>query len=190
MHLRVSKLAVYTSTLALLFAVAAPVSAQTVSTIRVRLHSYMADAGTLPPSALAKLEALAGTGLTLIGTTRTGALDLALAQPQDSTAIAATLRALRNDRGVLWAETPRVASASAKSAQVLPPGATATGQRVMVRLKDGAEVVVQPGERTAAGVEILSGLHDGDGAIHLALPGKPVCPRHDDRDDETDEQSD
>ena len=139
MHLRVSKLAVYTSTLALLFAVAAPVSAQTVSTIRVRLHSYMADAGTLPPSALAKLEALAGTGLTLIGTTRTGALDLALAQPQDSTAIAATLRALRNDRGVLWAETPRVASASAKSAQVLPPGATAAGQRVMLRLKDGVE---------------------------------------------------
>jgi len=139
MHLRASKLAIFTSTLALLFAVATPASAQTVSTIRVRLHPYMADAGTLPPSALAKLEALVGTGLTLTGTTRTGALDLTLAQPQDSTAIAATLRALRNDRGVLWAETPRVVSASAKAAQVLPPGATATGQRVMVRLKDGAE---------------------------------------------------
>jgi serine protease len=139
MHLRASKLAVLTFMLALLIAVATPVSAQMVSTIRVRLHPYMADAGTLPPGALAKLEALVGTGLTLTGTTRTGALDLALAQPQDSTAIAATLRALRNDRGVLWAETPRVVAASAKAAQVLPPGATAPGQRVMVRLKDGVE---------------------------------------------------
>jgi len=139
MPLRASKLAVFTTTLALLLAVATPVSAQTVATIRVRLHPYMADAGTLPPSALAKLEALVGTGLTLTGTTRTGALDLALAQPQDSTAFAATLRALRNDRGVLWAETPRVVSPMKKSAQLLPPGAMAPGQRVMVRLKDGTE---------------------------------------------------
>ena len=139
MQLRASKLAVFTSTLALMFVVATPVSAQTVSTIRVRLHPYMADAGTLPLGALAKLEALVGTGLTLTGTTRTGALDLTLAQPLDSTAIAATLKVLRNDRGVLWAETPRVVSAIQKSAQLLPPGANATGQRVMVRLKDGAE---------------------------------------------------
>ena len=64
----------------MLFAVALPASAQTVSTIRVRLHPYMAAAGTLPPDALAKLEALVGTGLTLTGTTRTGALDLALGE--------------------------------------------------------------------------------------------------------------
>lgn len=31
-----------------------------------------------------------------------------------------------------------------------------------VRLKDGSEVVVQLGERGAEGVEVLSGLHDGD----------------------------
>jgi RND family efflux transporter MFP subunit len=31
-----------------------------------------------------------------------------------------------------------------------------------VRLKDGAEIVVQPGERRAEGIEILSGLEDGD----------------------------
>jgi len=139
MHLRASKLAVFASALALLYAAAAPVSAQTVSSIRVRLHPYMAATGTLPPSALAQLEALVGTGLTLTGTTRTGALDLALAQPQDSTAIAATMKALRNDRGVLWAETPRVVSASPKSAQVLPPGANAPGQRLMLRLKDGTD---------------------------------------------------
>jgi serine protease len=139
MHLRAPKLAVFLSTLALLLAAVPPASAQTVSAIRVRLHPYVAAAGTLPPDALAKLEALVGTGLTLTGTTRTGALDLALAQPQDSTAIAATMRALRNDRGVLWAETPRAGPATAKMAQVLPPGATAPGRRVMVRLKDGVD---------------------------------------------------
>jgi serine protease len=136
MHLRASKLAVFASMLAVLFTVAFPASAQTVSSIRVRLHPYMAAAGTLPPAALAKLEALVGTGLMLTGTTRTGALDLALAQPQDSATIAVTLKALRNDRGVLWAETPRVVSASLKSAQVLPPGSAAPGRRLMVRLKD------------------------------------------------------
>jgi len=31
-----------------------------------------------------------------------------------------------------------------------------------IRLKDGAEVVVQPGEATADGIEILAGLHSGD----------------------------
>jgi serine protease len=135
MHLRASRLALFIS-LAVLFNFAQPASAQTVSSIRVRLHPYTAAAGTLPPGALAKLEALVGTGLTLTATTRTGALDLALAQPQDSTAIEATLRALRNDRGVLWAEAPRVVPARLKSALVLPPGATAPGQRLMVRLKD------------------------------------------------------
>ena len=136
MHFRATKLAVFTSVLAVLFTAALPVSAQMVSSIRVRLHPYLAAAGTLPPGALTKLEMLVGTGLTLTGTTRTGALDLSLAQPQDSTAMAATLKALRNDRGVLWAETPRVASASLKSAQVLPPAAAAPGRRLMVRLKD------------------------------------------------------
>ena len=139
MHLRAPRMAVFMFVLALLFAAASSATGQTVATIRVRLHPYTAPAGTLPPDALAKLEALVGTGLTLTGTTRTGALDLALAQPQDSTAIAATLRALRNDRGVLWAETPRVAPAIAKAAKVLPPGASAPGQRVMMRLKDGTE---------------------------------------------------
>ena len=137
MHFRASKLAIFATTLAVTLAVTLPAAAQMVSTIRVRLHPDMAAGGTLPPDALAKLEALVGTGLSLGGTTRTGALDLNLAEPQDNKTIAATLKALRNDRGVLWAETPRIASASPKAAQVLPPAANQPGNRLLVRLKDG-----------------------------------------------------
>ncbi len=141
MHLRASKLVTFATTLAATLWLALPASAQTTSTIRVRLHPYVAAAGTLPPDALTKLEALVGTGLTLAGTTRTGALDLQLAVPQDSTTIAATLRALRNDRGVLWAEPSRAATMSvmAKSAQASPFVDNTPGQRLMVRLKDGVD---------------------------------------------------
>jgi subtilisin family serine protease len=138
MHFRASKLAIFATTLTVIFAVALPAAAQTASTIRVRLHPYMAAGGTLPPDVLARLEALVGTGLTLLATTRTGALDLSLAGPQDSNTIAASLKALRNDRGVLWAEVPRIASVSPKAAQAPPPGAGQPGQRLLVRLKDGA----------------------------------------------------
>jgi serine protease len=137
MQFRATKWAVLAVTLAVTFATVVTASAATLSMIRVRLHPYLAAAGTLPPDALAKLEALTGVGLTLVGTTRTGALDLALAQPQDSTAIAATLKALRNDRGVLWADTPRIAAASAKAAPASVPGANQSGKLLLVRLKDG-----------------------------------------------------
>ena len=138
MPLRTKKRTFLPTVLAVIFAVALPAAAQTVPTIRVRLHPDIAAGGTLPPAALARLEVLAGTGLTLLATTRTGALDLALAGPQDSNSIAATLKALRNDRGVLWAEIPRTASIGAKATQALPPGASLPGQRLLVRLKDDA----------------------------------------------------
>jgi serine protease len=137
MHFR-AKLVLFATTLAAMLAATLPAAAQTVSTIRVRLHPYVATAGTLPPAALAKLEALVGTGLTLSGTTRTGALDLALAEPKDSAAIAAALKALRNDRAVLWAETPRTASINTKTVLVPPPAASKPGRNLLVRFKDGA----------------------------------------------------
>jgi serine protease len=139
MFFRTSKLAIVASTLAMTICFALTATAGTTSTIRVRLHPYMAAAGTLPPVALAKLEALVGTGLTLNGTTRTGALDLQLAVPQDNASMAAILRTLRNDRGVLWAESSRavMTTATAKASPSLPPGADRPGQRLMVRLKDG-----------------------------------------------------
>jgi len=138
MPLRARKLSFLATALAMIFAVALPAAAQMVSTIRVRLHPDTAASGTLPPAALARLEALVGTGLTLLATTRTGALDLALAGPQDSNTIAASLKALRNDRGVLWAEIPRTASIGAKATQALTPGASLPGQRLLVRLKGDA----------------------------------------------------
>ena len=79
MHFRATKLALFATTLAITLVTALPAAADSVSSSRVRLHPYAAAAGTLPPQARAKLEALVGTGLSLSGTTRTGALDLALA---------------------------------------------------------------------------------------------------------------
>ena len=159
MQFRASKLAVFTTMLAVAFAIPLPASAEMISTIRVRLHPYLAAGGTLPPEALAKLEALVGTPLSLAGTTRTGALDLALARPLDSKAAAAALRALRNDRNVLWAETPRIASASPKAAQVLPPAAVQPGQRLLLRLKDDAApdwatLLPRLGERIGTGLTV------------------------------------
>ena len=58
-------------------------AAESVATLRVMLHPYAAARGSLPPDALAQLDALVGTALTLTGTTRTGALELALPAPVD-----------------------------------------------------------------------------------------------------------
>ena len=56
---------------------------ETISRIRVMLHPYAAAPGVLPDAALARLQTLAGISLHLAGTTRTGALELDLAQPLD-----------------------------------------------------------------------------------------------------------
>ena len=58
-----------------------PAAAEQVAALRVMLHPYAAPRGELPADAQATLEALAGTSLTLTGTTRTGALELALPAP-------------------------------------------------------------------------------------------------------------
>ena len=51
----------------------------------------------------------------------------------------------------------------ARDAIVIPSDAVyARAGAIFVSLKDGSEVVVQPGERSTQGVEILSGLVDGD----------------------------
>src|SRR5262249_12932508 len=78
--------------------------AERVGSIRVMLHPYAAERGALPGDAQAKLESLAGTTLTLTGTTRTGALELALPAAIEDTDAAAMVKKLRADRRVLWAE--------------------------------------------------------------------------------------
>jgi len=105
--------------------------AQSASRIRVMLHPYAADAGQ--SAVLDTLQALAGTPLTLSGSTRTGALEFSLVQPLDAAQQAAVLRRLRSDRGVLWAETvaaPTVGRAKAKEI----PSSGPPARKLMIRL--------------------------------------------------------
>ena len=120
--------------LALFAAVASAAQAETISRIRVMLHPYTAAPGTLPDGALARLQTLAGISLSFAGTTRTGGLELDLAQPLDRPTVTALLSRLRVDRSVLWAEavgneaTSQSARQSAASAEL--------GDKLMLRLVD------------------------------------------------------
>ena len=109
---------------------ASPAYGEPVSRIRLMLHPYAASAGQLSPDALARLQALAGVELEWVGTTRTGGLEFGLPQPLDAADVAAMLKRLREDRGVLWAETVRPAAASAKPKSA----ATLQGRKLMLRL--------------------------------------------------------
>jgi hypothetical protein len=90
--------------LGLLGTIASAAQAETISRIRVMLHPYAAAPGVLPDAALARLQTLAGISLHLARTTRTGALELDLAQPLDRPTATALAARLRVDRNVLWAE--------------------------------------------------------------------------------------
>jgi serine protease len=120
--------------LALFAAVASAAQAETISRIRVMLHPYTAAPGTLPDGALARLQTLAGISLSFAGTTRTGGLELDLAQALDRPTVTALLSRLRVDRSVLWAEavgneaTSQSARQSAASAEL--------GDKLMLRLVD------------------------------------------------------
>ncbi len=101
---------------------ALPAAAEQVAALRVMLHPYAAARGELPPDARATLEALAGTALTLTGTTRTGALELALPAPVPEAEAIAMVKALRVDRSVLWAEPIRTPVLARKSSAGDPRG--------------------------------------------------------------------
>jgi len=112
-----------------------PAAAEQVAALRVMLHPYAAARGELPPDAQATLEALAGTALTLTGTTRTGALELALPAPVSEADAVSIVKALRVDRSVLWAEPIRTPVLARKSSGGNPHG-DKPGRRLLVRLKD------------------------------------------------------
>ncbi|MGH8850305.1 MAG: S8 family peptidase [Casimicrobiaceae bacterium] len=120
--------------LAVFGALASTAQAETIARIRVMLHPYAAAPGQLPAAALARLQTLAGLSLTLAGTTRTGGLELDLAQPLDRPAVTALVGRLRADRSVLWAEA--VSSDAAPAAQSAVAGAAAgeLGDKLMLRL--------------------------------------------------------
>ncbi|MEO8755284.1 MAG: S8 family peptidase, partial [Casimicrobiaceae bacterium] len=110
-------------------------AAESVARLRVMLHPYTAAPGVLPPEALALLVELAGSSLALTGTTRTGALELALPAPVDAADAIAMVKRLRVDRSVLWAEPILPAPAKAKAAD--DTSGQTPGRRFMVRIKDG-----------------------------------------------------
>ncbi len=112
----------------LLAAYAAASGAQAVSGFRVMLHPYVAQPGALPAPALATLTTLAGVPLMLSGATRTGALELALAEAVTPATAAAMLTRLRADRSVLWAEPISTAPTSAA------PPSPFQEQKLMVRV--------------------------------------------------------
>jgi hypothetical protein len=114
---------------------AAAAHAEMVSSLRVMLHPYAAGWGELPAAEQARLEALTGSKLALTGSTRTGAIEVALETPVDETQAKAMARKLRIDRSVLWAE-PIVPAMAKRKAKL--EDAQVQGQRLMVRMKAGA----------------------------------------------------
>ena len=153
---------------ALLVAAALAVTAHaaTITTLRVMLHPDAADPGTLPAAQKQRLEAVTGTTLALTGTTRTGALELALGTPVDDTAVAPMLRALRSDRSVLWVD-----AVAPPSPDKMRKGASASliagqsGSRLMVRLADGVAadwttLLPQLGARAGASLSVVRSIGD------------------------------
>src|SRR5215472_302619 len=108
---------VYGVVVALLLALGPQAGAQNVDHIRLMLHPDAAAPGSLPLATMARLQALSGAALTVSGTTRTGALEFALAQPLSAGDADTLLRRLREDRSVLWAE-PIVPNLAAKSSDL------------------------------------------------------------------------
>ena len=85
----------------------------------------------------AKLERIAGTPLTLTGTTRTGALELATPGAVDDASPARMAKALREDRAVLWAEPQRAARTSPEVAKLKAARYEQPGRQLLVRFADG-----------------------------------------------------
>jgi serine protease len=143
----------------------APPATKTVATLRVMLHPAAAPRGAWPAAAKLRLEAAAGTPLTLVGTTRTGALELAI-PGADATALDAVAGRLLLDRSVLWAEST-MRTLAAKSALV-DRAKAAPARKLFVRLADGADAVAAAArlstlagtpvaiERTIGGVQVMA----------------------------------
>ncbi len=114
---------------------------ETVSAIRVRLNPETTAPGALAPAQLARLETLAGTKLTQVAITRTGAIEFRLDQRMDAAVLNSKLRRMRQDRSVLWAEplgTDGADGARLKRSTTRAGGGghayIDTGHKLMVRL--------------------------------------------------------
>jgi serine protease len=120
--------------LGLLGMIASAAQAETISRIRVMLHPYAAAPGALPDAALARLQTLAGIPLSLARTTRTGGLELDLAQPLDRPTTSALISRLRSDRSVLWAEPVSTVALPQPLSAGTNAATTERGDKLMLRL--------------------------------------------------------
>jgi len=107
------------------------VAADPVLRVRVMLHPY---ASATQRDTIARLQTIAGVPLALAGTTRTGSLELILAESQDDRSADALVGRLRGDRSVLWAEAVRAVPSFAARSRTPAQGATLQGQKLMLRL--------------------------------------------------------
>jgi len=83
----------------LLAAAAIPAArAEAVSALRLRLNPNAVADGVLSPATQARMEMRLGTKVTVVSNTRTGAIDLELATPQDGATLRPKLTAMRADR--------------------------------------------------------------------------------------------
>ena len=107
-------------------------------TLRVMLNPATAPRGTLPDAARARIEAIAGSPVTVLGTTRTGAIDLTVAASSDGAALELLAGRLRTDRAVLWVEVNE-ARAIAPKAAIAAKAAHESAHKLMVRFDEGAD---------------------------------------------------
>lgn len=145
-----------------------------VTTLRVMLHPRIAASGTLPATVQAKLAALAGVPLTVTGFTRNGAVEFALATPLEDADARALLARLRNDRGVVWAETPRPAVSTKASNAVVAPNDW--GSKFMVRLAPGVApdwATLAPQFSAAIGAAVVPERQIADVWVLRLLQGQP-----------------
>ncbi len=117
---------------AVLFALACVACGSTRAESLVLMPNLLAPEARKNPSLLlGRLNALAGTEMTLVGTTRTGAWRLTT---PDAGVDSAAIARLRNDRAVLWVDvSPAVAPSLKPRTKSAGPR---DGQKLMVRLRD------------------------------------------------------
>lgn len=152
LRLRTPLLSAACAALAFSFTAAAEPAAPGVAeaTLRVMLHPDAAPGGTLPDEARMRLETLAGAPVAVAGTTRTGALMLAINGAAGATELGTIAGRLRTDRTVLWAEVAE-RTLQAKSLRSWRAGG-APAHKLLVRLADGADPVA-----AAARLSVLAG---------------------------------
>ena len=150
-----------------------------LTTLRVMLNPATAPRGAFPDDVRARLERVAGAPLAVVGTTRTGALDIAAGGPHDVPALNAVAKRLRADRAVLWAEVSSERTILAKTRFDAKDAAT-PGRKLMVRFADGVDAAAMlPRLAAIAGAPLSIERTIGHGVQVLALADTTTIARLD-----------